>query len=554
MMEPPEELRQPLLSVHALALGCPTLRLLRQRHWFASVLDRTGFVFVHGFNAADSDSEELKWLTNGALLTLTPIGAGQKQFTIHTDVKFGGFPVSGKTYSAECGALSTFTGIGPASGIETYISVDGHPCYVSSTRGGKSLFLLAEKSLVDLDTVLTPETSLRPWYAQLVAMTIFLRSAFGPACWTAPVIGATFIVDDPYLKKRYGFVHYETLMQELERTDCALTVAFIPYNFRRSDPKTIDLLRRKAERFSIAVHGCDHTGGEFASLDEAWLAGTAACAVERMETHTAQTQMPFDNVMVFPQGRFSTKAIRALKRSGFGAVVNTTPWPEDYHESPLTLRDLLDVAVTRYEHFPIFVRRYPRDVFDYAFDALFQKPVLAVEHHGFFRHGYKPLANLVHELSALNTNLAWMPLGKIVTSSCVLKQTGDGQFALRHYTPVFRFRNSSPKSLSLSVEKREQDGVVEAVLVNEQKVLFEVRSGFLKYAVNLGAGEELKVAILYCQVPRTPRRTSWKYRFAASARRLLSDARDNQIARSERALLFAEKFKGMLAWSSTNRK
>jgi hypothetical protein len=251
--------------------------------------------------------------------------------------------------------------------------------------------------------------------------------------------------------------------------------------------------------------------------------------------------------MVFPQGRFSTKAIRALKVSGLAAALNSTPWPVDYRENPLTIRDLLEVAVTRYESFPIFVRRNPRDVFDYAFDALFQKPVLAVEHHGFFRDGYEGLAKFVHEVSSLSSKVVWMPLGRTVTSSCILKRMGDDQFTLRHFSPVLQFRNPILANISLLVEKPEQDGLVEAVVVGGQRVAFEISFGFLKYSVSLRSGEELNVVILYHQTQKASRRQSWKYCFAVSVRRLLSEFRDNHLSRSEGMLSFVEKIKGVLA-------
>ena len=511
------------------------------------MLAEARFVLVYGFAPAEGELPELKWLTGGEISTVTAITAESKQFTIAADVKFGGFPVSGRSYSVESVPAAAFSVVVPGPSIESYISVNGHPHFVCRTRGHSALFLLAEPELVDIDQVLSPELSLRRWYAQLIAVTIFLRSAFGDWCWTAPVTGATLVVDDPYLKKRYGFLRYETLVQELEKARGALTIAFIPYNYRRSDLRTVELLRRYIDRFSICVHGCDHTGGEFASLDEAWLVGTTIGALERMESHTHRTQMPFDNVMVFPQGRFSTKAIRALKACGLAAALNSTPWPVDYRENPLTIRDFLEVAVTRYESFPIFVRRNPREVFDYAFDALFQKPVLAVEHHGFFRDGYEGLAKLVSEVSSLSSKVAWMPLGKTVTSSCVLRRMGDDLFALRHFSPVLQFRNPILANISLLVEKPEQDGLVEAVVVGGQRVAFEVSSGFLKYSVSLRSGEELNVVILYRQTQKASRRQSWKYCFAVSVRRLLSEFRDNHLARSEGILSFAEKIKGMLA-------
>jgi hypothetical protein len=550
LTEPPEALGAPAAGGRALAFGYTALRHLVQRGWFASLLEEARFIFAYGFAPADGELPELKWLTRGALAFVTSIGAAQKHFTVHSDVRYRNFPVSGKSCSVEGGPTAVFFDAVRADDIERYITANGHPFFVCVNRGRSLLFLLAEAELVDIERVLSPELSLRSWYPQLIAITIFLRSAFGPWCWTSTVTGATFIVDDPCLKKRYGLVNYKSLLSELNRSRSALTIGFIPYNYRSSDLQTVALLRRHSDRFSIAVHGCDHTGREFASLDEVWLTGTAACALERMEAHTERTRMPFDNVMIFPQGQFSTKAIRALKKCGFVAAVNTTPWPVDYLEFPLTLRDLLDVAVTRYESFPIFGRRNPRDIFDCAFDALFQKPILAVEHHGFFRHGCKPFAKFVRDLSALNTNLAWMPLGRTVTASSVFKQTGNGQIAVRHFMPVLRYMNPTPANLSLVIEKPEQDGLIEAVLVGNHRVPFEVHSGLLRYEADLEVGEELNVAVVYRRTPPVSRTPSWKYRVTASVRRVLSDVRDNHLARSERVLSVAEKIKKKLAAGS----
>jgi hypothetical protein len=86
-------------------------------------------------------------------------------------------------------------------------------------------------------------------YAQLIAISIALRAAAGPQCWTSPVTAANFIVNDPYLRQRYGFVRYETLVRELGVTHSALTIAFIPYNHCRRNSRTVELLRRHADPF-----------------------------------------------------------------------------------------------------------------------------------------------------------------------------------------------------------------------------------------------------------------------------------------------------------------
>jgi hypothetical protein len=550
----PEDLLAAPAQGRVLAMGYSTLQHLLRREWFAGLLNETGFTLVYDFAPADDECKELKYLTGDALNSVVSSSSGQKRVSIHEDVKFGNFPMSGRCYMVDSGCPAVFSPARPDAALETYITVNGSPYFVCARRGRSSVFLLAESGLVDIETTIAPNTSLRQWYAQLIAMGIFLRSTFGPACWTAPVTGATLILDDPYVKPRYGFVHYETLLRELERTGAALTLAFIPFNHARSDPQTIELLRQHADRFSIAVHGCDHTGGEFAGVDEKWLIGAADCALNRMDSHFRKTQMPFDRIMVFPQGRFSTRAIRALKICGFDAAVNTSPWPEDFHGNSLTVQDLLGVAVTRYENFPIFVRRPPDDIFGDAFDAFFQKPVLAGEHHGFFRHGYGLFNRFIQDLSSLKTNLAWMPLGQTIAKSCVVRRDGGNRAVVRHFARVLKFRNPADEILTCSFEKPEQGDGVEGVLLNGRKAPFVVGGGFLKYETALQPREELTATVLQCQRKRASRRTSLKYVINSSARRILSDLRDNYLARNERLLAMAESVKGKLAGSRNGPK
>ena len=152
----------------------------------------------------------------------------------------------------------------------------------------------------------------------------------------------------------------------------------------------------------------------------------------------------------------------------------------------------------------------------------------------FSRDGYEALENLVRAISTVSNKVVWMPLGCTVTSSCVLKRTGDDQFTLRHF---WRYCDSKiPVEIAshVEVEKPEQEGLVEAVIVGGQQVPFEVNSGLLKYSAHLQPQAELNVNVVYRQMPRSSRNVSWKYRFDASARRVLSEVRDNHLARNQR--------------------
>jgi hypothetical protein len=533
--------REPAPPTQMLAFSQAVLISVFQKEWFRALLDQTELVFIYGFAPSNAECHELKETTAGAFASVSIVNSLQRSFKIHADVTHGKFPVSGLSYEAGQGATAVFGEHSTRSGVETYITVNGRPHFVSVARGKSQVFLLAVQDLVDIDTVLDPgEDSLRPWYAQLIALSIALRIVGGPWCWSSPFTPANFIVDDPYLRGRYGFIKYEALMKALQEVRGALTVAFIPYNYRRSTPKTVDLLLHNTRQFSIAVHGCDHTGGEYANMNEDWLTSTTGCALDRMEEHSRRTAMPFDNVMVFPQGRFSTKALRALESCGIGAAVNSSAWPSDYDGSLLTIRDLLQVAVTRYENYPIFVRRYPRDVFDFAFDALFQKPILAVEHHNFFRDGYGPLKQFMCDLSSIKANLMWMPLGLAVASSCNLRKTGARQYTVRHFFIEFHFKNPTSEDLHLNLEKPEGGRSVDSVLVNGSNVPFESTPGSLRYQAELSAGANLNVIVVYRKEHRARRKSSWKYRLSVSTRRLLCDFRDNYLDRARQVLRMTE--------------
>jgi hypothetical protein len=531
-----------------LAMGAATLRKVFRKAWFTDILGESRLSFFYGFVAAGDGNPELQWLTRGALSSVVGLGSAENLFTVDFGAEEGIFPVSGRSFkAAPVGPESTAAFLVPAgSTMQPAITVNGRPHFARVDVGRCGRFFLAERDLVGIDRALLPEQTLRPWYPQLIAAVIFLRSAFGDRCWTSPVTGATLIIDDPYLKPRYGFLRYDSLLPELRKTGGAVTVGFIPYNYRRSDPRTVAFVGGYPENFSIAVHGCDHMAAEHASIDETWLEGTTARALARMEAHALRSGLSFDNIMVFPYGKFSTKAVRALGACGVHAAVNTEAWPRDHGGSHPTIRDHLDVAMTRYEPLPLFIRRYPRDVFDFAFDALFQKPILGVEHHEFFRDGLEALGKLVREVSSLSPRVKWMPLGRTLESSYLLRRTGEGRCALRHFMPTVRIRNPDPNELQFAVEKPEWEDRVDAVLVNGREVPFEVRSRRLTYGIRLGPGEEADVRIRSRAARRPIVVPSWKYRINVRVRRMLSEIRDNQLARNRHVLALAVKTRGLL--------
>ena len=205
---------------------------------------------------------------------------------------------------------------------------------------------------------------------------------------------ACIIIDDPLLREDYGFLNYRRLLTLMEKHNFFTTIAFIPVNYARTDRKIASLFRERKDRFGICVHGCDHTSGEFAATDPDYLNRKVKLATARMMEHEKRTGIPFDRVMVFPQGRFSNAALEALKRNGYLGAVNTEAMPVD---GPIA------------SDFPFFLRYKPEEATD-----CIGEPLFIVLHHDYFKHGYERLTDFVDALNAKQKTVKWAGAGTIL--------------------------------------------------------------------------------------------------------------------------------------------
>jgi hypothetical protein len=287
----------------------------------------------------------------------------------------------------------------------------------------------------------------------------------------------------------------------MERSNFATSLAFVPWNYNRSRRSTADLFLRHPKRFSMSIHGCDHTKEEFGGVDEVLLSRKAMIARKRMQRHQELTGVPFDNVMIFPQGVFSSAALKALKTTGYVAAVNSTPFPVDGSSDPLRVRDLLAPAITRYSDFPLFVRHYPNCIAEFALDLFLGKPALIVEHHDCFRNGYEKIQTFMEQMNRLSDNIMWCGLDDVVRATYLKRQRDDGTFALRYYA-----------NGASVVENGTEDG-----LLTKEDLRVPVDSPMINGDSDLQLG-------------------SSSYRIAVSVRRGLCELRDNYLSRS-RALV-----------------
>lgn len=421
-----------------------------------------------------------------------------------------------------------------ANGLSA-ISAAGHIAFAKTDYHNVPLFLSTASQIIDIDAELTaPNFDIRTHFLSAVPIVMFVKWAFAETCWKAPEINACLIIDDPLLRPQYGFLNFRTLLNLMERHKFTTNIAFIPWNWRRSAAITIGLFQENPRKYSLSIHGCDHTAREFGNQDVGVLARKARLATERMSRHEVQTGIRHDRIMVFPQGVFSRAAPGVLKHTNFMAAVNTEVHSTDPQPLPIRISDVWDVAVMHYDNFPIFTRRYPsQGVENFAFDILLGKPCLVVIHHDFFRDRGARLVELVNRLNALNCRLSWGSLGDVLRSSCRQREVAPNLVEMEMYGSEVRVENHSEQQRRFSIAKQESDGLaVKEIRVGSREIPWTFADGRISFDLELGGGQSTTVRIIshdYCGDMQCGENVGYKLK--TMLRRYLSEVRDTYAMR-----------------------
>jgi hypothetical protein len=334
----------------------------------------------------------------------------------------------------------------------------------------------------------------------------------------------------------------------MRRLGCGVTTAFIPWNWRRTTPRDARFFAPFLPDHSLCIHGCDHTRNEFGEGSEEWFAAKALAALERMDNHRDRTGLGSSRVMVFPQGKFSTIAMRALRRAGLLAVVDTKRVPVDYPNAALPLAQELQPAVTCYSGLPLFARRYAADLQVCALDLFLGRPAHVVEHHNWFRHGCADFERCVEWLKAVQPGLSWPSLDVSLSRQHLRRRSAGDGVEIRFFTPQFSFENPLDEAASFVFSKPEPDpGLVESLTVDGKPVAYEHIEGGVRFCRQLQPRQSIAVAVNAANCPSGVRWSPpFKYRVLVGLRRALSEMRDNHLAGYPGAYLAARTVTGAL--------
>ena len=436
------------------------------------------------------------------------------------------------------------------STFTTLISAGDAAVFVRFLHEGIPVFFCTSSHMVDINLPVSQGFyDVKDHFCSAVPLIMSIRFLFPEVVWQPQELGACLIIDDPLLKPRYGFCNFPKLASLMREHGFTTNIAFIPWNWRRTTLAAARFFKGASGSFSISIHGCDHTEGEFGATSLDTLQTRAQLARSRMQKHEARTGIQHDSIMVFPQGVFSSYCPTVLKQNGYLAAVNTEIVPVDSQNARTRIRDIWDVAIMAYGDFPIFTRRYAsHGLENFAFDLLLGKPCLIVAHHDDFKDGGAAMIDLIERISSLHCRLQWRPLGQVIRRACRRRSSGAGSEEVVMYGNELVIGNSSRQTTEVKIHKRiSQDDSVSEILCDEKALIWDTQVGRLMFGEQIPSHSEKCFRVVYKEQTRAAKvRRSWRFEISVAARRTLSEFRDDYISRSRFLSATAGKLKGAL--------
>lgn len=416
--------------------------------------------------------------------------------------------------------------------------IDGKlwPVFVRVQSGSQELFFLGNGPQMNVYPSSNPFRE--SWvFGNLAAEIIFVKYAGRQFVWHAPNHYANLTIDDLWLREPYGNVEYGALLKEMQYHNFHTTIAFIPWNFDRSDPEVVRLFRSHSERFSICVHGNNHDHKEFDTYDIKPVGvqiANVAQSLARMEKFSQLTGIPYDRVMVFPHSIAPEPTLAALKQYNFIATANSQNVPVGA-EAPQDFQFELRPATLHFADFPS-LRRYsaeaPIPQSELAIDAFLGNPMLFYVHQGFFASGMNAFDETADRVNATQPDTMWRSLGEIAEHLYLQKERADGNFDVRAFSADLRLDNPSLRDRVAFVDKEEDFGLPFVVLVDGISYSYERLGNHILVRIPLPKRTRAHMTIRYSGALDITKVDVSKSSLRVRILRDLSDFRDDTISRS----------------------
>jgi hypothetical protein len=504
---------------------------------------RFRYLLVHGLTEDCFSDKLLKALSNDRLCGVRRIADTGQRYEIAANSRDISEAFSGVSFGPANPANDhVFSAKLDNPTVRAPITIGGDPFMAVVKRDKTEIVFLASKDTLDVNREIG-NALLSEYFSRFLPHAMAVRYMFGEESWRPVEHHASIIIDDPLLRPTYGFLNFERLLRLVEESNLFVTIAFIPYNYRRNSRRIVRMFRENRERLAICFHGNDHTTEELASSDTSRLNTMLDIAESRMRIHHKSSGLDCHRVMVFPQEYFSVEAMKVLKSRNFHAATSSMSHPA-HRAVSLTLAELAQPAVLRYGGFPLFLRKYSRDIKkqDIAFNLFFGSPILIVDHHDVFRCP-ETLLEAVSMVKSVAPEISWCDLETAVAKSTLTRTSPDSTRHVRAYSGTVRIVNERNSLQQYSVEWNDlgQSPAPEQVREGGKSCRsFEVDESGTRVALELAPGQSETLSLVYRNNYPRLRGLGFSWRAKAYLRRRLSEVRDNYVSKNRHVLAFAK--------------
>jgi hypothetical protein len=388
----------------------------------------------------------------------------------------------------------------------------------------------------------------RDAFLQIAPAMMFIKYCAGEQGWHPLHRYANLTIDDPWLRPYYGRVYYKGLLAEMEQHGFHTTIAFIPWNYDRSDPAVVSLFRNHPDRFSISVHGDNHDHKEFTDYRSKSLAVQVADlkqSLARMERFQALTGIPYDKVMVFPHSIAPEGTLAALKTYNYLATVNSVNVPQG-SVSPTDLSFALRPVTLSFGGFPSISRaswsesspesrlvegKYTVTSF-IAINEFLGNPLLFYGHSDDFAKGADSFDPIADQVNKLEPETQWRGLGEIVKHLYAIKLRDDSDYDVLSFSSNICLDNYSGRDSIYYVRKREIGGqTIKSVQVDGRNVAYTLQDGYLNFSTPVSNGHTRCAAVDYQNDLDLASISISKDSLTVYLLRMASDFRDNKLSK-----------------------
>ncbi len=343
-------------------------------------------------------------------------------------------------------------------------------------------------------------------FAGVAPMMMFVRFCAGEHGWHTLRHYANLTIDDPWLREPYGDLSYKGLLSEMDKHNFHTTIAFIPWNYDRSESETTSLFRSHPERFSICIHGDNHDHKEFEDLASKPLSVQTVAleqSLARMEEFKKLTGLAYDNVFVFPHSIGSDSILEKLKAYNFLATINSSNVPMD-RLSPSTPSFALRPITLSFENFAS-IRRYsaamPNPNAFLGINEFLDNPLFFYTHQDFFASGIGAFDGMADDVNKIEPDIEWRSLGNIVEHLYLVRERGDSNYDVLAFSNTFELENTVGRNVVFEVKKQESSSPqVASVSVDGREYPVQFVEGYLHLTVPVPAGGGRRVVIQYRNV------------------------------------------------------